>query len=287
MKPIIHSRYPKILLILILSTGLFSCYKDRFDVNKIEKGVVWSPDVAAPVVNTTLTLKDVLNHYDVNNQILEEPNGFLYLLYNNHIFSQKAEDLIVIVDQSINTDFDFSVTGALPFGVDLTAAPNTVNYSFTMPYNSVITELDVKSGVFNFYISSSNLNHNATIHVNIPSATLNGVPFSQDLNFNFGSTNTQQIDLTGYKILFDNTGGNQNSIAITYTVTLHGSGGANNSPYNISMGEAFAGVRFSKITGDLKQIPFDLPNDTVRIQFFNNNITGVLDFADPKVHLFA
>jgi hypothetical protein len=218
---------------------------------------------------------------------VEDGSGFLYLVYTKNILSQKAEDILVIPNQNINTSFDFSVTGALPFGTDLPAAPYTVNYSFTMPNNAVVDELVAKNGMFDFTVYSSNLNHNATINVSIPSATLGGNPFNQNIEFTAGSTISHQISLNGYKIVFDNTGGNQNKLAITYQVTLHGSGGSNNSPYNLNLGESFSNIKFSKILGDFKQILFDLPNDTVNIRLFNKTIEGNVNFENPMVHVYA
>jgi hypothetical protein len=288
MKPQNVTRYLRFILILLIVSGMSSCYKDRFDLNRLEKGGEWSPDVAVPLVYSNMTMKDILDDYDHDNLFVEDGSGFLYLVYTNNIFSQKAEDLLVIQNQpAINTSINFSVTGPLPYGIDTTIAPNIIYCSFTMPNSAVIDELDVKNGMFDFTLYSPNLNHNATIDVSIPSATLNGVPFNQSVDFTAGSTSSPQLSLNGYKIIFDNTGGNQNRLAIIYTVTLHGSGGPNNSPYNINLGESFNNIKFSKILGDFKQIPFDLPDDTVGIRIFNKTIEGSVNFENPMVHVYA
>lgn len=287
MKPIILNRYVRFFLIFLVVSCMSSCYKDRFDLNRLEQGGEWSPDVAVPLIYSDLTMKDILDDYDHDNLIVEDGSGFLYLVYTNNIFSQTAEDILVISNQNINTSFAFSVAGALPFGTDLTAAPHTASYSFIMPNNAVIDELDAKNGLFDFTLYSPDLNHNATINIKIPSATLGGIPFNQNIEYTAGSTISHHISLNGYKILFDNTGGNQNKLDIIYTITLHGSGGSNNSPYNINLGESCNGIKFSKILGDLKQIPFDLPNDTVNIRIFSKNIHGMVDFENPMVHMYA
>jgi hypothetical protein len=287
MKSIIFSRYARFALIFLLCVGLFSCYKDRFALNKLETGGTWSPDMAAPLINSTLTLKDILDDYDHDNLFVTSGTGFLTLVYTNNVFSQKAEDILVINDQNMNTSFQFSVTGTLPVGLDVTAPVYQTSYSFVMPNNAIIDELDLKSGSFNFSITSPDLNCDATVQVNIPSATLGGTPFNQAIYFTAGSTAVQPLSLAGYKILLDNTGGNVNRLNINYTVTLHGNGSTNNSPYNINMGESFNNLKFSKILGDFKQIPFVLSEDTIAIRIFSKNIHGMIDFADPKVHMIA
>jgi hypothetical protein len=287
MKLKIHLQNVRFILVFLIALSLTSCYKDRFDLNRLEKGGEWSPDLAAPLINSSLTLKDILDDYDHDNLITEDGSGFLTLLYTRNVFSKTAEELIVFPDTIMNSSFNFSVTGSLPFGTDITAPFQLISYSFNMPYNATIDELDVKGGMFNFVLFSPDLNHNATVNVNIPSATLGGVPFNKDIDFTAGSASSQNMSLDGYKIIFDNTGGNHNRLDIIYTVTLHGSGGQNNSPYTINLGESFTNIKFSKILGDLKQISFDFPKDTINIRIFNNNVHGMIDFNNPMINLFA
>lgn len=278
-----------IILFLVLLSGLFSCYKKRFDFDKLQTDGVWAPDMAVPLIYSDLTFKDILDDYDHNNLFVEDGNGFLYLVYWKNLYSQTAQNLIPLQDENVYSSFNVTVNGSLSPGVDLTAPPYAFYYNFTLPYSQEINELNLKSGDFRFNINAPTLNHNATIQVSIPSATLNGVPFLKNIDYDYtsGTTTPQQLDLSGYTILFDNTGAVKNRLYISYTVTLHGSGGSNNSPYNIFTGESFRDFNFSKITGDFKQTPILIPQDTISVRIFNSNIQGFIDFENPLIHLYS
>ncbi len=285
MKTLLLLKYAKMLLLILVVLSLSSCYKDRFNMNKLEKNGEWSADVAAPLVYSSLTLKDLLNDFDQNNLVTEDATNFLNLIYWKNVYSKNAEDLLGIPNQNLNTTYTFDVVGTLPFGVDLVAPPNTTYYSFTTPNNMIIDNVLLKSGSFDFLINIAGFTHNATINVAIPTATKAGIPFNQNIDIFGSATTSQHIDLAGYNIVFDNTGGNQNRITIIYTVTVHGQGGANNSPYTINMGESFTNLKFQEIHGDFKQLSFNFPGDSVQLRLFSNDIHGSLELEDPKIHV--
>jgi len=253
----------------------------------LEQHGEWDPDVAVPAIYSNLSMKDILNDYDHDNLFVENGTNFLYLVYWNKVYSRTAQELFAFPDQNINSSYTFNVTGSLPYGFDVTAIPYTIDYAFLAPNNIIVDEIDLDTGMFSFIVNSSNLNHNATINIAIPSATLNGVPFSKDIDYIYGQTINSGFNLNGYKIIFDNSGMNKNVLHITYTVTLHGNGNPNNSPYTINLGESFNGLSFSKILGDFKQTGFYLPGDSVEIRMFNSNIHGFIDFENPMIHFYS
>ncbi len=272
---------------LLIAVGFFSCYKDKFNLNKLEKNGDWSPDVAVPLIYSNMTMKDLLNDYNHDNLYVNDTNNLLYLVYWNKIYSRTAEELLGIPNQSLNTNFQFSVTGSLPWGTDITAPLYTAYYSFNTHNNIIIDNVTLNSGTFDFIISIPGFTHNATINISIPSATIGGIPFSQDIAVIGSATTTEHLNLSGYNIVFDNTGGNQNRLAITYTVTVHGQGSANNSPYSVTMGESFNNLVFEEIHGDFKQLGFNFPDDSIKLRLFTYNIQGTIDFENPKLHVYA
>jgi hypothetical protein len=287
-------RLTKVMVAVLLLMATFtSCWKDRFDLENISAPDSWNPDVCAPLVHSKLTMKDILNDYDHNNLFVEDETHFLYLVYWNKVYSRTAAEMLAIPNQNVNTSFPFSVGGTLPFGLDVTAPPYTRTYSFVMPNNEILNQviLNDQSGAVvggNLVIQgNSDLNHNATINVSIPAATKNGVPFSEDIDYIAGSTLNHTFNLSGYQIDFNNVTPNVNAIDITYTVTIHGTGQPNNSPYTFNMNESFQILSFHAMYGDFKQQNFTLPNDSVELRIFDNNIYGLIDFENPYVHMWA
>jgi hypothetical protein len=290
---LLHWRHwPRVLVVLAILTPLLlnSCWKNRFDFDNISTPDSWNPDVCAPLIHSNLTMKDILNDWDDNNLFVEDETGFLYLVYWNQVYSRSAAEMLAIPNQNVNTSFAFSVGGALNVGTSVTAPPFTRTYSFTMPNFEVLERAILNpsnGGNLEFQVTSPNMNHNATINISIPQATLNGVPFSQNIDYLAGFPLNETIDLSGYDILFNNVFPNVNALDITYTVTVHGLGGANNSPYTFNMSESFEILSFHALYGDFKQASFTLPNDTVTLRIFENNVYGMVDFENPYVRMYA
>ncbi|MEI6766208.1 MAG: hypothetical protein WCM76_11235 [Bacteroidota bacterium] len=262
---------------------LTSCYKDRFNLNKVSKEGEWSPDVCAPLINSKLGMDDILNDYDFHNLHAEDGSGFLYLIYEDKVYSQSAEQWLVIPNQNVSTNYSIVLPGGLPYNAP--AFDN--NYEFVMPNGEKITEAYIKSGALNFNIPGFAFNQNASITVSIPGATKNGVPLNYTFNKIYAIDLNESIDLSGYRLVFDNTGLNNNMLKITYTATVTASGQTITAPLIIPMGETFTNLRYSSIYGDFKQHVFNLENDSVKIRLFQNVLHGSVDFQNPKMHFIA
>lgn len=262
---------------------LQSCFKkEEFDFDKIA-AFDYDPNIAVPLIHSKLTLRDILNDYDTNHLFVEDGSNFLYLIYNSTIFSQRADELISISDQSVNSNFNFS-PGAIPTGDSASFTYNS-NYTFANSHGERYDSIRVKSGIMNFNISA-NVNHNSRIYITLPTAKKNGIPFSKTIIYTYTGSPvniTQAFDLTGYTLSFNS--GNQ--IPVQYKFTSYGDGNTDNSPYNIAMGEAFQSIKYNVIFGYLGQHNFSINQDSVLIEIFKNNVWGSMHFEDPKLHLYA
>ncbi len=267
-------------IILLIPFIFNNCWKNRFDLQNISTPDTWNPDVCAPLIHSRMSMKDILNDWDHNNLFVEDATHFLYLVYWNKVFSRSAGEMLAIPDQNVSSTYTFSVAGGPVWG-DVSAGPYTRTYAFTMPNTEILDRVilnensgGIPGGNLAFYVTSPNLNHNATINISIPSATLSGVPFNRNIDYTAGVPLNETIDLSGYDIQF----GAGNTIDIIYTATLHGSGGANLSPYVLDLNESFEILSFHAMYGDFKQSAFSLPNDTVY---------GIIDWENPKLHMWA
>jgi hypothetical protein len=276
------------LLLFLIFLSLFlisSCYKDKFDVNNLAS-TEWDPNVAAPLIHSKLTLRDVLDDFDNQHLFTEDNTHFLYLIYKNEVFSQRADELISISDQSINTNYNIS-PGPIPNGDSLTLS-HTTTYPFATPAGARYDTLYIKSGMMNFNINSD-LNHDAKIRITIPSATKNGIPFMATLVYNYtGSLPVivnSNFDLSDYKVVFAN-GGGLSQVTINYAITIYGDGAPINPSYSWNMGESMTSLKFSKFIGYFGQQTININNDTVPIDIFKHNYSGSYNFEDPKLHFY-
>ncbi|NVO03380.1 MAG: hypothetical protein HXX09_11835 [Bacteroidetes bacterium] len=247
----------------------------------------WDPSIAAPLIHSKLTLRDVLNDYDNQHLFTEDNTHFLFLVYKNEVFSQRADELITISDQTINTNYNIS-PAAIPNGDSLTLT-HTTTYPFATPAGARYDTLYIKSGMMNFAINS-NLNHDAKIRITMPSATKNGIPFSATLIYNYSGSLpvlvNSNFDLSDYKVVFTNVGG-QSQITINYAVTIYGDGTGMSPSYTWNMGESLSNLKFSKFIGYFGQQTLNINNDTIPIDIFTHNFSGFYDFVDPKLHFIV
>jgi hypothetical protein len=262
-------------------TGIIvsSCVKDEYYLQNI-KTPGWEPNFAAPLVNSRLTLWDILNDYDSTDIVVEDETHFLYLVYNSRVYSQSAEELISIPDQNVNTSNNFNTGGAIAVG-DSFVTTFTYTYDFTFPNFQVIDSIYLKSGNLNLSINS-NFNLPAKIELQLP-GTKQGHPFKETI-FMSSPNESQNIGLDNTKLLFSHVGGN-NRLVMNFRVVLYGTGNPDLSPYNVDISNSFSDIRFRAMFGYLGQLNFALNEDTVRVKLYDNNLEGVVNWNDPRFYL--
>ena len=167
-----------ILFLGVMSILISSCVKEEFDMDTAST-VNWDPNVAAPLINTSLTLWDILNDYDSTDLLVIDSNQFVYLVYEDTVFSETAESLIHITDQNMN------FSDNLPLGV--TTGDHVFDFDFNFDFNlsggMTLDSILLKAGQLSFTMNSD-LNYPATVQMTIPGSTLNGAPFAVTLNYN-------------------------------------------------------------------------------------------------------
>lgn len=273
-----------LMLLIVAGISLQSCIKkEDFDFDKLA-GFEYSPNGAAPLIHSKLTLRDILNDYDTNHLFVEDATHFLYLIYNSTVFSQRADEIISIDNQSVNTAYNFS-TGSIATG-DSSIYNYTSAYSFTSSYNERFDSITLKSGYLAYGIFAD-INHNGRIYVTIPNARKNGQPFRRTIMYNYpGSTPVtinDTFNLNGYTIDFNTN----NSLDINYSFAVYGDANPDASPYSISYSESFISLKFQRIFGYLGQHTFSINKDSVYLDIFKNNIYGSMYFEDPKLNIYV
>ena len=84
--------YSKILFLVLGFLFFSSCVKDIKELaQKVEKtnGAVWDPEIALPLVNTSLTLGDIVEKTD-NAYIKTDNENVVIIAYRGELFSQMA-----------------------------------------------------------------------------------------------------------------------------------------------------------------------------------------------------
>jgi hypothetical protein len=272
----------KKLLFLIPITLLLclnSCTDDYFEFEQIETED-WRPELALPLINSSLTLQDIIIKKDTGGFIQPNENGdTLSVVYQSKV-SATPDTIVELPDQILRDSSDLIVN------------PNytTITLSDTIQYKAnddiEIDSLLLREGTLILTVQSdirANLDLTITfpgfkkpdggsLSINKLLPASNGVPVKRE----------EDVDLSRY--LIDMTAGGQQVSALEYRVDI-----AANNPNPIPQsGElkfilSFTRVQLKEFYGYLGQDPIDLKQDTVDVDIFKNFITGTFFIANPEL----
>lgn len=270
----------KIILIIVLFTGFQSCIKDKFDFDRLAQ-VEYEPTIAGPVLHTKLTLWDVLNDWDSSHLFVQDETHFLTLIYRGTVFSQTAENLIRIPNQTFpQYDTIFNNPGV-----------QTIELVFPMYFGSqngeILDEIYIKQGTWNFNFAT-NLIAGAQITTTFPTITRisDGSPLVVVNTVASGSQSVvNQRDLAGYKILFTHPQPTTNSISCNIQVTFASSTPTNGN--SLILNSDVQNMLYSKLIGYFGQPAFDILKDTIFLDVFKRNLSGRFSVYEPKLNIYV
>ncbi|MGM0613748.1 MAG: hypothetical protein ACQESM_09595 [Bacteroidota bacterium] len=275
--------YLLLITVILLLLSFTSCMKDKFDVNEMGTNK-WNPDIAAPVINTSLTMKDLMDEADgVDWQ--EDNNNLLSFVYAEELFSQDAQDIITIPDQ----DTDTTVTWDLPVGLPPgDSASQTV--VFTTQFNSnsdVIDSISLDQATVNYTVET-NMNHDSKVEITVPGLKKNGQSYKTTLNLDYTGSLPQMVsktsDISGYTLEFSHSA-SQNFINANVKITGYGDNNPNNSPYYFDISASFSNIEYKSVFGYLSQYDINLEPDSIELDLFQNNDIGNINLNDPTVRI--
>jgi hypothetical protein len=260
-----------------------ACLKGNFKFKKIADSY-WEPDVAIPLVNSSMTLSNILKLSAANNNFSVASDNFVTLVYRGNLFSLRADEVLKIPDQPFNTNFTFP-SAALPAFNALTLQdtfqinpPITSTFDFNSGSpDSFIDSLTIKSCLFAINLVSS-FQHQMVVTVNIPDARKNGVPFSQSVDVPpaGSSTITRSVNfnLADYKIKLNQNGSpNKLKMILGYKfIKTNTTIATGHNSMNIVM--SLSNIAFKNLFGSIGQKLLAPETDTIPITIFNNGIPG-------------
>jgi len=256
-----------------------SCVKEEFDMDTVST-TNWNPNGAGPLINSSLTMWDILDDYDSTDLLVVDSNQFVYLVYEDTVYSQSAEELITLNNQALNYSDNLTIPGG-NLATDYTASYD-VDFDFALAGGMELDSLMLKQGLLNLSLNSD-LNYPATIIMSLPGSTQNGTTYRDTLNYS-GTSGNISSGLAGTKLVFDNTIVD-NRLAVHFDVIVHGNGATNNSPYFLNFNMSFNTLNFRYLYGYLGQFDLSLNNDTIGIRVYNNSLTGTVNWEDPRLYV--
>jgi hypothetical protein len=275
----------------LLSTSCIKEFEDTIDELSSIKGVTTNPTMAAPLINASITLRDLLDDLSEDDDVFTTTNaeGKLSLKFFSRDSVEEKQYLIL---PNINSSIDaimppsevpnFEATGKFSQTIS-----NDLN--ITVSGNQRVERVIVKQGTFSFNIGS-NFKHNTTVKISYPSITKNGVPFIDSFVFLYNGTTPaniiRNVDLSGYEIDFTKNGTTYNVFSYQIGVDI-----TRNPSNNVSLTDKVSIVQGINVT-QYKRIEgyfgkFDIAELTQsdKLGLFDKKLEGNVFIENPSLTL--
>lgn len=263
-----------------------ACTEDYFDMDRLEDQVFeWNPDLAFPLVFSSLTASDIIAE-DEENYYLYDSDNFITLVKTVTVFSETLNGFLAITSpQGLGTDIALTA-GEITQFTGSGQVQKTVNAPYALSFSNSngaqLQQAIIHSGIMTITVNSD-FQHSGSLTVSMPEMRLNGVPFSQTYPVNyqgFPFQQTFQADLTGY-VMTLNAGGGNNAVPIVYTMQLQNGGGAAPTTFDdLSIDHSFTTLEFEYADGYFGQFDLDVPAGIANNDLLDN---GALYFEDPRL----
>lgn len=289
----------RIVVVLFASLLLSSCLKDLEDTFKTIKSVdqvQWDPTIAAPLVNTRLTVSDFLS--DTTSAFIEiDPDNLIHVVYRGDLTSLDARDFVRIPKQSFDGSF------SLPSGLISQFETNgTLDFSFNSIFEFDISgaELDsILMGSSYFFTElTSDFQHDLVVTVELPHIKKSdGNPVSIVYNMPYNGSpvivsSTENLSNSFFDLTKsgDKTFG---QVLANFNITMNKVGSnPTNTTDEISFKANFLTNEYNVAYGlvETKNIA-PSGSDTLKLDIFNNIGSDLSDvtfrIADPRIKVIV
>lgn len=270
----------KVQFIIILSLFIFSC-KKILDTPK------WDVDVLAPVINTTLTINDLLT----DSIIQTNPDSSLKLVYQSDIFNIDVDSIFKIPDTTLVEQYTIPLTSIVSPGGSFYT--NDEEKELNINNGVELNYASIESGFINLELYSD-IKEKVIVNLKILSATKNGDTLSILKVVDAATTSgpgylSFQYDLTDYDLDLTGINHNQVNTMVTKAIAILDTNALNpvqvNSGDKIKFNYNFVDVVPYYVRGYFGNQNYHYGPDTSSYSVFDKIIDGSIDIEDVSVSL--
>lgn len=281
------------IIVVSLIISISSCLRDDFD--KLSQST-WNPDISIPIVNTNLTVNDILIQDKSPTEIIPDITGLVRIIYNSSNFSDRAENIIELPNaqnqQSISlnqqTLQNFESNQSIGAQVN-----NSTSFQFQYSLNSELSSTTILDTVFfkegDIELSlNSFITHNASYTISIPNLFVENQPFTQTIftnsTGNLPSPGSLSKNLSGAYLVLNS---NENVLVIVETNIERTNSASLPNSNAFSISTQFNESKFGRLTGFMGNFQMPLiTNDTLQLRIFRNAISAVnLEFETASTSI--
>ncbi len=274
---------------LLLGTSCIKEFEDTIDELSSIKGVTTNPTVAAPLINTSVSLSDLLNDLSGDLDVTTGPDGKIILKFSG---ADSVEEKQYVTLPGIN------------FSVDAIMPPTEIpNFESTGKFNqSIANEINVnvsgnqrleraliRQGTLNLNVGSS-FKHNTVVKISYPGITKNGIAYTDSFVFVYnGSTPpniNRNIDLSGYEIDFTKNGTTYNVFAyeLGLDITRNPANGVALTD-KISFIQGLNVSQYKRLEGYFGKFDITELRSTSELGLFDDKLEGNVYIENPSIKL--
>lgn len=274
---------------VLLSTSCIKEFEDTIDELSSIKGVTTNPTMAAPLINASVSLSDLLDDLSGDLDVVTGPDGKIILKFSG---ADSVEEKQYIALPGVNFSIDaimpptevpnFEATGKFTQSI-----ANDVNINVSG--NQRLERALIKQGVLSLNVGSS-FKHNTVVHISYPGITKNGIPFIDSFVFVYNGSNppniNRNIDLTGYEIDFTKNGSTYNVFAyqLGVDITRNPANGVNLTD-KISFTQGLTINQYKRMEGYLGKFDITELKSTSELGLFDNKLDGNVFVENPRIKL--
>lgn len=251
---------PSIWLALLVLAGLASCFPDRFEVAEPDN---WNPAFGIPLINTSFSIKDLLDDVDEDGLIETDMANRLTIVYQDRV--------------TVNPEFEPPSLPTIP--VPIGEKEQTMEYEPSDEKRFEVIRL--KAGQFQYTVLNPFMESVAFTltfsNLRLDGSSLSVAAVLPPADMNGASETVNTVDLAGYELNLEE------DIQTIYTANLVSDNSAVDLPPFLTV---ISEMQYSYIQGYFGKFDVKiLSGDSLEFGFLDNWESGELEFLEPVISL--
>ncbi len=222
-------------------------------------------EYATALLTANIKLSDVVGDLDSSTTVELDEEGLLHLIYRGDFTQRSSDDIFASIPQF-----------PLPLVDSVTLLP------YTAPNGMVLEYVLLKTASITFGAQSS-FTENISLEIELPEVIhpVTGETYKHNTTINYDGVTTPSNAIGSMNLAEWNLVPNNGEIKIIYTALKENGDRVLLDNFFL----LFSNFKASYIEGYLGQEVYDLPRDTIIIDFFDRWVSGGITFADPVISM--
>lgn len=294
MVPNRSSRLPawrSLFLMFSMVTLLGACISRYQEIIPDSLRFVWDPSIAAPLMQTSLTLEELLSQVDTSDLVGVNTDGVISFYFEQEVSSQYARELYNIPDQSFSENIPTQPSVVSPIPIDTTITfSEQFELDITTDQGERLDSILLRTGDLFTQITVYNPSVRGQIELVIPALRDNN---RDTVIQNFSWTGATGADVTvsststldSSSLALNNPAGDRNKFIFIANVSLFYENATVIGGSSADILFNLTNLDWKAVFGDLRSRTVPTAAGTVPFGVFGDVTQGVFTLSDPEMRL--